>query len=128
MRTVKTLSEATRLAAQSGATMEIGGRVVNAAGTKSDVVKAEPKPEPPPAPPAPDPQDKIVDLVQLQTRLAATQGEAMSNMIAEVLRELQKPAAPPGASKPMPLAFDVIRDDKGLISRIVPVYSSGLLN
>jgi hypothetical protein len=124
MRSVKNLAEATRLAAQSGATMEVAGRVVNAAGTKSAVVKVEPKPEPDPMP---EPEDKIADLVQLQTRLAATQGEAMSNMIAEVLREIQKPPAP-GVPKPMPLAFDVIRDDKGLISRIVPVYSSGMLN
>ncbi len=126
MRSVKNLAEATRLAAQSGATMEVAGRVVNAAGTKSAVVKVEPKTEPAPTP-APEPDDKIADLVQLQTRLAATQGEARRNMIAEVLREIQKPPAP-GVTKPMPLAFDVIRDDKGLISRIVPVYSSGMLN
>lgn len=125
MRSVKTLAEATRLAAQSGATMEVGGRVVNAAGTKSEISKAEPVPSPITAPAAPDPQDKMVDLVQLQTRLAAAQGEAMNRMVSEVLREIQKP---PGTPKPMPLAFDVIRDDKGLISRIVPVYSSGMLN
>ena len=127
MRSVKNLAEATRLAAQSGATMEVAGRVVNASGSRTAFGKAEVKPAPPPEPTTDPQQDKIADLVQMQTRLAAAQGEAMNRMVSEVLRELQKPAEP-GTPKPMPLAFDVIRDDKGLISRIVPVYSSGMLN
>ena len=60
MRPLKTAAEATRLAVANGATLEIGGRVINAAGRKADLVVKTPEraapikaTAPPVSPPAP---------------------------------------------------------------------------
>lgn len=51
MKTVKSVAEATKLAALSGATLQIGNRTINAAGGKLPIAPAKPPAAPPP--PAP---------------------------------------------------------------------------
>jgi hypothetical protein len=121
MRSVKSLSQATKAAAQSGATLEVGGRLVNAGGAKLSVVKPTPavEPEAPVAPtvePAPTPAPMpVVD------RAAAFQTERFTAVMHEVLQTLQVARTEP-EPRPMPIAFDVERDSQGLLTRIVPVY------
>jgi hypothetical protein len=129
MKSFKTLAEATRRAAESGATLDIGGRLVNAAGTRLAVVpqprQAAAQPTPAPAP-QPDPVDRLVELVAAQTRLAAAQGETVTRMVSEVLERLAPAPAPPApaavaAPRQVPVLFDVVWEG-GEWVRLTPTY------
>jgi len=124
MKTVKTLADATRMAAQSGATLEVGGRMINAGGARMAVVRSMPAPEPiAPVEPQADPMERMGELMALQSKLVAAQGEAMQRMVAGVMDRLE---AKPEASKRMkrirPVSFDAVRDESGALMKLIPNY------
>lgn len=123
MRTVKSLSEATRLAAQSGASLEVGGRVINASGARMAVVKPAPAPEPVAEPPKADPFERLADILQLQARVAAQQSMAVAGALADVADRLQAPSeAAKTGTRRMPIEFSVIRDGTGRALALTPIY------
>lgn len=120
MKSVKTLAQATKLAAMQGATLDVGGRLINAQGAKLSVVRPAPKPaqpEPPAepvAPPAPAAGDQLAQIVREQ-----------SQVLAALVDRLQTPALPsqPAPQPRMrPVSFTVVRDDDGYITEILPRY------
>lgn len=127
MRTVKSLSEATRLAAQSGASLEVGGRVINASGTRMAVARPTPAPMPEPEPPKADPFERLADsltnVLQLHARLSAHQSLAVAEALAVVAERLQAPAeAAKPSTKRMPIEFSVVRDGAGRALALTPTY------
>lgn len=67
MKTVASLADATRLAARSGGSLSVGGRLINAGGERFDVGSLPP----PPAPPPPVAQPTGVTPSELQAALAS---------------------------------------------------------
>lgn len=124
MKTVKTLADATRMAAQSGATLEVGGRTINAGGARMAVVRSMPTPEPvAPVEPPIDPMERMGELMGLQSKLVAAQGEAMQRMVARVMDRLEaKPEAPKRMRRSRPVSVEAVRDESGLIVKLVPRY------
>lgn len=127
MRTVKSLAEATKLAAQSGASLEVGGRVINAGQTRLSVLRRpEPTPAPPPVveAPKPDPFDRMAELVELQARMAAAQGQAMTAALSDIVDRLGSQQQAKTKTRRKPVSFAVERDPvTGLASRLVPTYA-----
>lgn len=119
MKTVKSLADATRLAAQAGASLEVDGRVINAGAERAAASMPRPAPPPPPAP-APDPMAGIRDLMLTQAQLGAAQGDSFARVMAQVLEVMQSMRAQPGPPR-LPVAFDIVRVD-GQPTRIVPIY------
>lgn len=121
MKSVKTLAQATKLAAMQGATLDVGGRLINAQGAKLSVVRPAPKPAQPEAPAepvappaAPAAEDHLAQIVREQ-----------SQVLAALVDRLQTPALPsPPAPQPRmrPVSFTVVRDDDGFIKEILPRY------
>lgn len=122
-----------RRALALGAELEIDGKTLNSGRQQLRVVPAKtvppkPQPAPPPAQPAPDPIAGIKDVVVEQGRIAAEQGQRLAAVVAALVSAMQKPA-PVGSTRPMPVAFDIKRDDRtGLMTRIVPVYASEVVH
>ena len=125
MKTVKTLADATRMAAQSGATLEVGGRTINAGGARMAVVRSMPTPEPAaPVEPQADPMERMGELMGLQSKLVAAQGEAMQRMVARVMDRLEaKPEAPKRMTRCRPVSFEPVRDEEsGALIKLIPNY------
>ena len=113
----KSLSEATRAAVDAGATLDVGGRLINAGGARGATAQAV---KPTAAMPAEEPMAPVLRLVQAQARATAAQGESMVTLMKRVLDA--QDSEPVTSPRPMPIAFDVERNEDGLINRIVPVY------
>jgi hypothetical protein len=122
MKAVKSISEATRLAAQSGATISVGGRTINSAGAKLALAPTPPAPTPAPAPPAPDPFERLTEITRVQAQLQAVQAESVRQTMSAIVERLEAQSAPAQAPRRMPVAFDIVRDEKDRISRVVPIY------
>ena len=118
MKIVKSLADATRLAAQAGASLEVEGRVSNAGAERTAASPPKPRPEPPP--PAPDPMAGIRDLMLTQAQLGAAQGDSFARVMAQVLEAMQAMRVQPGPPR-LPVAFDIVRAE-GQPTRIVPIY------
>lgn len=120
MKTVKSLADATRLAAQAGASLEVDGRVINAGAERTAASPPKPRPELPPPAPAPDPMAGIRDLMLTQAQLGAAQGDSFARVMAQVLEVMQAMRVQPGPPR-LPVAFDIVRAE-GQPTRIVPIY------
>ena len=124
MKTVRSLAHATKTAAQMGAPLEVGGRVINSSGAKLSVVKPEPKAEPAPAPaptPAPAPDTSTLDAL---SHMIVLQAESQRQTMIQMLDRLQAPPAP--VAVPMrPVRFLVIRDSDAKPIALVPTYGPG---
>lgn len=88
MKTVASLTELRRLAARAGASVQIGGRTINAQGARMAVVKGEnaaqraPSPTPASAPaPAPVPPATATDPALLEA--VARMGETLADALLE---------------------------------------------
>lgn len=124
MKTVRSLAHATKTAAQMGAPLEVGGRVINSGGTRLSVVKPEPKAEPvaPPAPaPAPAPDTSTMDRL---AHMIVLQSEAQRQTMNSMLDRLQAPPAPP-PTKMRPISFAILRDDDSKPVGLAPKYGPG---
>lgn len=127
MKTVANLADATRLAARNGATLAVGGRLVNAAGARLDVVPrpAPRAPEPPPAPPpdTPAPASTRDERMDQLVALVAAQGRSTAEVLVQMLSKLQAP--PPVKTKLRPASFAVVRDAEGMPTALSPTYETG---
>ena len=82
MRPFATIADATRAAAESGASIEVGGRTINAGGARMSVVPRQTKfedPAPVAPPQRPDPMERMAELMALQAQVVA----ALSGMRQE---------------------------------------------
>lgn len=97
MKSFKTLADATRRAAESGATLDIGGRMVNAAGARLSVVSQRHEPVAQSGQSSPDLVARLVEVV-------AAQSQGVTMMVAEVLERLvaQQGPAQTQAVEPAP--------------------------
>jgi len=123
MKTVRTLAQATKTAAQSGAVLEVGGRLINSGGAKLSVIKPAPKAEPassapPPAPSAPD-----TTTVDALAHMIALQAEAQRKTMLDILDRLQAPTVQAPVMRPV--SFAVVRDSDGQPSVLIPRYGPG---
>lgn len=115
VKTVKSLSDATRLAAQMGARLDVGDRAINASGQRLDVRR--PRPEPPVAEPAPAPAMPVVappaqdDAIE-QAVAAATQ--VWGQRLAALEQRVQMLQAQLDA-RPSEVRFDFETDSDGAI-------------
>ncbi len=133
MKSFKSLADATRQAAATGAVLEAGGRIVNAAGTRLSVIRAPRSTDPAPAPSAPLAPDRATELVELQARLQAQQAGAIVAALGEIVDRLQQPSqtapspvvTPVAAPRLRPTAFAVLRDGNGEPCQLVPSYAAG---
>lgn len=127
MKTVKSLADATRMAAQLGGSLEVGGRVINSDGSKVQISKPAPSApaptvhDPTPEPKKPDPMAGLLDAIQAQSRSMAVQNEAMASIMSQIAERLPSPPA----QKIRPRSFDVVRDDSDRIVSLSPVYETG---
>lgn len=117
MKTVRSLAEATRLAAQAGAVLEVDGRVINAGAERAPAYAPKPAAAPPPAP---DPMAGVKDLMLMQAQIGASQGDSFTAVMSRVLEVMQSMHIQPGPPR-IPVAFDIVRTD-GQPTRIVPIY------
>ncbi|CAB4159086.1 hypothetical protein UFOVP707_51 [uncultured Caudovirales phage] len=116
VKTVKSLSDATRLAAQMGARLDVGDRAINAGGQRLDVRRPRPEPpvtEPAPAPAMPAPavapaQDDAIE----QAVAAATQ--VWGQRLAALEQRVQMLQAQLDA-RPSEVRFDFETDSDGAI-------------
>ena len=126
MKTVKSIAQATRAAAQSGGTLEVGGKLINSGGAKLSVVKPEPKPDPETAKPVtkPDPPDPVQPAVSPELIDAIGELRSINRTLSDaVVRSLTPTEPEPQQPTRKLVGIDVVRDvDSGLIQRLVPVY------
>lgn len=128
MKTVKSLAEATRLAAQAGGKLEVGGRTINAGAERAQVATTRAAaPIAPPPPDKPDPMVAFERIVAQQAQISAEQSRNLVQVMGDLLAALQRPrdAAVP---QPLPIAFDLEHDENRTLTRIVPIYDSGALH
>jgi len=122
MKVVKSLADATRMAAQSGAVMEVGGRTVNAGGARMELVKTPTSEPQAVAPQAPvDPLEGVKGVMAMQASIVAAQGQQMTHMMAEVMDRMQQ-QAPTARPFVRPSKFMIERDEDGVMTAIIPVY------
>ena len=124
MKTVRSLAHATKTAAQMGAPLEVGGRVINSGGAKLSVIRPEPKatPAPLPAPtPAPAPDTSTIDAL---SHMLVLQAESQRQTMIQMLDRLQAPPAPP-PTKMRPISFAILRDDDNKPVSLAPKYGAG---
>lgn len=101
MKTVSNIAELRGLAISRGATVDIGGRVFNASGTRARLTKPQER-APVAAPPPPQ-----VDTSEMLARAIREMGETIAGSLSP-LREAQPveaPAPPPAAPPPAPRSW-----------------------
>lgn len=121
----KNLAEATRAAVRSGAQLDVGGRTINAAGARMQVLRPQPAPA---APPDPDPLDRVAELMRLQVTAAAEQQERLTAALEALARKAAEPPPPPVQAAPQAhralISVEVVRDPKtGRAMSLAPVYT-----
>ena len=121
MKSVKTLAQATKLAAMQGATLDVGGRLINAQGARLSLVRPQqadtPASEPIAPPAAPAAEAQLAQIVREQ-----------SQVLAALVDRLQTPALPsPPAPQPRmrPVSFTVVRDAESRPIALMPIYGVG---
>jgi hypothetical protein len=127
MKAFKNASELTRAAAAAGATVEIGGRTINASGARMSVL---PRPAPAPAAeptPAPAPGNAdLLEVVTLQARLQAGQTAqvlATLGAIAQKVQEVSGPQPMRVLRRVRPIGFRVVgRSASGEALSFEPVF------
>ena len=132
VKSLKSLADATRAAAELGASVAVGGRTINAAGTRMALARGGTAAvAPAPAPTEPDAMDRVTRLMQAQAQLMAAQGQAMSEVLVRMIDHLERApetrtaaAAPVAAAAPTeqrrPVRFDVVRSGSAL--SLVPTF------
>lgn len=133
MKSFKSLSDVTRAAAELGASVNVGGRAINAQGARLTVARSNfAAASPAPAPEQADHAERFAQLLQTQAQLMAAQGQAMGDVLVRMLDHLERaavaPVPPPAAAAPQaqkarPIRFDVVR--QGASVSLVPMFGAG---